>query len=458
MLILKFGGSSVKNAERIRAVKDIILSLGDSPKVIVFSALGNTTDTLLAAGNAALESSYSESSKAVLKEQLTYLKNLHEQAAAELEINCQLLENLFSELEQLLQGVSLLRELSPKTKDYLSSFGERLAVRLISTYLNSQNFPSQYYDAFDLGLKSNSNFGDAEVDQSCLPAVKSELEKSLSSGKTPIVTGFIAKDSQGNITTLGRGGSDLTASLLAASLNAKEVQVWKDVNGILTTDPRIVPEAKSLRNISFDEASELAYFGAKVLHPLSILPAMKANIPVRVLNSYNPAHPGTAIVKKTEHRPLIRALTCKRNITLIDIASTRMLDQSGFLANIFNIFKDAKISIDMLASSEVSVSLTLNHKDSVEAIVAKLSEFSTVKVEKHRAILSLIGDVEHSSEILNRVFSILDKRKTNVEMISQGASKVNISFVLNDSEVESTLSALHEYFMSEDLFESQLAG
>jgi aspartate kinase len=438
MLVLKFGGSSVKNAERIAAVKDIVLNI-DQPKIVVFSALGNTTDTLIAAGQNALQGNIN----------LEYLKELHHSAARGLNIQTDSIDPLFQELEHLLQGISLLKELSAKTHDYLVSFGERLAVRLISSYFNQAGIKSKFCDAFDLGLLSNSNFGDAEVNQDSLSKVKTSLIDLIKEGFMPIVTGFIAKDSNGNITTLGRGGSDLTASFIAAAIEADEVQVWKDVNGILTTDPRIVANARSIESIAFEEASELAYFGAKVLHPLSILPAMKADIPVRVMNSYNPSHPGTKITRTTENKALVRAITCKRNITLIDIVSSRMLDQHGFLANVFDIFKEAEISIDMLASSEVSISLTLNRKDPVDKIIKKLEEFSSVQVERGRAILSIIGDIERSSEILDRAFTVLNQNQTQVQMISQGASKVNIGFVLHDHEVENVLKNLHAHFFDQ---------
>lgn len=440
MIVMKFGGSSVKNADRIRAAKEIILSVKEQ-KVLVFSALGDTTDNLIAAGSSAL----SQGDTAV-KDNFLKIKNFHVEVARELEVDEVLFTSLLERLEKLLYGISMLQELSPKTKDLLVSFGERLSVIIIASYLN-KFFKSEAVNSFDLGLKTDSDYGDANVDYDSLSEVRENLNSIIQGGVTPVVTGFIAKDDKGNITTLGRGGTDLTASLIGLTLEAKEVQVWKDVDGIMTTDPRIVPTAKSLSMLAFEEASEMAYFGAKVLHPLSIQPAMQANIPVRVLNSYNPAHDGTTIVKESvAPENGVRSITCKRNVILVDIVSSRMLHARGFMAKVFNVFADCGISVDMLASSEISISLTVNSDLGLETAIGQLKEFSKVSVSKDRAILSIIGDVSRSSEILGAVFKSFAKNKRQIQMISQGASKVNIGFVVNESESESILTEVHNLF------------
>lgn len=437
---MKFGGSSIKNADRIRAAKDIILQAKEE-KVLVFSALGDTTDHLIAAGALALN----DGDEAV-KESFLKIKDFHNEVASELEVDPSLFEGLLENLERLLYGISMLKELSPKTNDLLVSFGERLSVKIIGSYL-SQFFKTESVNSFDLGLRTNSDFGDAKVNYDCLSEIKENLTNIFESGATPVVTGYIAKDDNGNITTLGRGGTDLTASLIGLTLEAKEVQVWKDVDGIMTTDPRIVPSARSLSKLAFEEASEMAYFGAKVLHPLSIQPAMQANIPVRVLNSYNPAHDGTTIVKESEApQNGVRSITCKRNVILIDIVSTRMLHARGFMAKVFNVFADCGISVDMLASSEISISLTVNSDLNLDVAIDQLKEFSKVSVSRERAILSIIGDVSRSSEILGAVFENFAKNKRQVQMISQGASKVNIGFVVNESEAENILNEVHNLF------------
>jgi aspartate kinase len=435
---MKFGGSSVKDAERIKYVTKLVLERLNQKPVLVFSAMGKTTDKLLALGAEALtgKTDYSE------------LKEYHWQVCEDLKVKPKELDSMFTELGELLRGIALIKELSPKTKDYLVSFGERLSVRIISAYLDGLGQKVNYFDGWDAGIVTNSNFTEAEILSCSYNNIYEKLGNLDNSYDfIPVVTGFIAKDKNGNITTFGRGGSDLTASVLGAALKVAEIQVWKDVDGILTTDPRIVSRAKPVPNISFEEAAELAYFGAKVLHPLSIQPAMAHGIPVRVKNSYNPDHPGTIIIGTTvASEGLVKAITCKRKVTVVDLTSTRMLGQHGFLAQVFKIFSEAEISVDMVATSEVSVSVTLNNRTNIDDIKNKLEEFSEVHVEHNKAILSLIGDITRSSEMLDSVFSILRKNDINVQMISQGASKVNIGFIVEDTEVERCVNELHLHF------------
>lgn len=439
MIIMKFGGSSVADAERIRHVSDIIrLFLKDRP-LIVASAMGKTTDNLLAAADRAING------KVCIEE----ISNLHFQVARDLQVEDTEVRSLLDELNRLLQGIAMLKEVSPRTKDYLVSFGERLSVRILAAHLNRDGVKARFFDAWDIGFTSNSDFTDAEL----LDETYSKVADSLGSLKedyayTPIITGFIAKDKNGIITTLGRGGSDLTASVLGASLAVDEIQVWKDVDGILTTDPRVVKNAQPVKNVSFEEASELAYFGAKVLHPRSILPAMAKNIPVRVKNSYNPTHPGTLILSSLDHeKELLRVLTFKKNVTLVDIVSTRMLGQYGFLAKVFQIFDEQQVSVDMVATSEVSISLTLDSKNNgIDKLKAELEKIARVKIKSGKTIMTMIGNVERASEILEKTFDVLRQNKINVQMISQGASKVNISFIVDDEQAETCVKALHQTF------------
>ncbi len=441
MIVMKFGGSSVKDAERIRYVVSLIEQRLNQKPIIVFSAMGKTTDGLLEAGRKAL----------VGEVDIAALKDHHFQVCQDLGIATDSIAPLFDELLDLLKGIALIKEFSPKTSDYLVSFGERLSVRVISGYLNLKGIKARSFDGWETGIITDSNFIEAEV----LPETYDRIAAELGSLKTnytftPIVTGFIAKDTSGSITTLGRGGSDLTAALLGSALEVEEIQVWKDVDGILTCDPRVVSAARPVPEISFEEASELAYFGAKVLHPLSIQPAMARGIPVRVKNSYNPEHPGSVIVGESSPSPtLVKTITCKRDVTLVDIVSTRMLGQFGFLAKVFQSFNENKISVDMVATSEVSVSLTLNSKHDLTNIEKALSEIARVNISRKKALLSLIGDVKHSSSILRSVFTVLADKNINVQMISQGASKVNIGFIVEDSEVDNCIKALHAFFFEQ---------
>jgi aspartate kinase len=268
-----------------------------------------------------------------------------------------------------------------------------------------------------------------------------------------VVTGFIGKEPNGKITTLGRGGSDLSATAIGAACRLDEIQVWKDVDGILSADPRLVKNAVPVDDVSYDEASELAYFGAQVLHPIAMQPAMKYDVPVRVKNSYNPSAVGTVIKRREGPAPrLVTAITCKRNIQLIDIESTQMLGAYGFLANVFKDLEQNRLSVDVLASSEVSVSLTFDKKQNdsqIQSAVDQLSKYSKVTVKKDRGILTLITDVERSSEVLACTFRVFNACGTKVEMMSQGASKVNISFVLKNDQIDDAIINLHKCFFED---------
>jgi aspartate kinase len=263
------------------------------------------------------------------------------------------------------------------------------------------------------------------------------------------VTGFIAKDAKGNITTLGRGGSDLTATMIAAACKAQEAQVWKDVDGILTADPRIVKNARPVESVTYEEAAELAYFGAQVLHPRAMQPCIKTGTPVLVKNSYNIAAPGTRITASLEKgKTPVRAITFRKNVTLVDIVSTRMLGQYGFLAEVFSTFARHRVSVDMVATSEVSVSLTLDAAYDLSVIKKELSRIASVEIKTGKAIVTIVGNVRRSSEILARTFRTCQIIGVTVQMVSQGASKVNISFIVDDAEAVEVVKALHIDFFS----------
>ena len=434
---MKFGGSSLADSVRIREVAKIVQNNLNRQPILVLSALGKTTDNLIAAGEAALNGEV----------RIEQLREFHYNVANELNVATTEIEPLFTELQSLLTGISLLKEISPRAHDYLVSFGERLSVRLVTAYFNSQNVMSKYFDAWDIGMRTNSCYTDAIIEKESYDNIRNNLSHLKENYSfTPVVTGFIAHDANGVITTTGRGGSDLTASVIGSALDVEEVQVWKDVDGLLTTDPRIVAQAQHVSCVSFEQAAELAYFGAKILHPRSILPAMVKSIPVRIKNSYNPSHEGTVIVNNDEGNDLIKSITCKRNICVVDVVSTRMLGQYGFLARVFDVFAELELSVDMVASSEVSVSITLDNIDCFNELQRKLGKIARIEIKRERAIVSVIGNVDKSSEILDTIFGSLKGNGINVQMISQGASKVNMGFVVNESEVEQCIKILHGAF------------
>ncbi len=437
MIVMKFGGSSVADAERIRHVAGIVQQALPRKPVLVLSAMGDTTDHLLDAAEAALAGTVS----------VEKIEALHRSAVADLGLSASAMVEiapLLAELKSLLVGISLIKELTGRTKDYLVSFGERLSIRVAAAYLRSRGLDARALDAWDAGFRSDSNFTSAEVLPESWAAIAATLNPLLAAGTLPVVTGFIAKDGEGRITTLGRGGSDLTATLIGAACGAEEVQVWKDVDGILTADPRLVKAARPVETVTYEEAAELAYFGAQVLHPRSMLPCIRTGTPVRVKNSYNPPAPGTRIVAALEaDAGPVRAITSKKNVTLVDIVSSRMLGQHGFLAGVFAAFADHRISVDMVATSEVSISLTLDAAHELAALKRDLEKIAAVEIRKGKAIVTIIGDVRRSSEILERSFGICAALKVPVQMVSQGASKVNVSFIVDDGQAPEVVKALH---------------
>jgi aspartate kinase len=444
MIVMKFGGSSVADATRLRHVAEIVKLYIKNKPALVLSAMGDTTDHLLEAGDMALTHGKVDI-KNVEKLHLATIKTLKLPNHKEIKV-------LFDELTRLLSGIALIRELTPRTKDYLVSFGERLSVRIAAAYFQSIKINAKAFDAFDVGFVSNSDYTKAELAKESWDLIPQKVLPLVKGNVVPVITGFIAKDEKGNITTLGRGGSDLTATMVAAACRAEEIQVWKDVDGILTADPRIVKNAKPVQNVTYEEASELAYYGAQVLHPRAMQPCMKTGTPVLVKNSYNIEAAGTRIehaqASSGKNRP-VRAITSRRNVTLVDIVSTRMLGQYGFLAEVFSIFARYNISIDMVATSEVSVSLTLDTNYDLTEVKKELSKIAQVEVKSGKAIVSIIGNVRRSSEILVRAFRICQFIGVTVQMISQGASKVNIGFVVNDTEAAEVVKALHLDFFEE---------
>lgn len=448
-VVCKFGGSSLANSDRLKEVtKLVLLQIERSHKmpVVVLSAMGPSTNEILAAGDRALNHGIVDTS---------HIRMRAYEACDNLNLNKQdLVDPLLHNLDELLVGVKFIKELSPRTKDYLVSFGERLSVRIFAAHLRqNEKIAAEHLDAFDAGFLTNSNFTNAELLEETYDNVRKYFDNVVKDDHVAVVTGFIAKDESGNITTLGRGGSDLTASAIGAAIGTSEVQVWKDVDGILSTDPRIVQNAVPIPSISFEEAAEMAFFGAKVLHPIAMLPAMKNNIPVRVKNSYNPDHPGTVIVQSREldsSNP-VTAISLKKHVQIVDVVSTRMLGATGFLAEVFKTFALHQVSVDMIATSEVSISMTLDNKICAEDTLLKLKDdldnIARVTLsERNKAIISVVSDSARSSSVVGRAVSALDDAGVKVLMISQGASKFNVSITIEGADAKEAVKAVHGEF------------
>ncbi|MDX6769375.1 MAG: aspartate kinase [Elusimicrobiota bacterium] len=437
MIVMKFGGSSVGAPDRVKRVVAIIKGRLTRKPVVVVSAFRGVTDDLLELGREALRGDLSR---------LAAVEARHRDAARELGVDAAAVEPLFAELAELARGVSLLKELTPRTLDRLAGYGERLSVRRVAAAMTAAGLPARAVDAPDAGLVTDERFGGAAP----LPEADELLRRSLGGdGPVPIVTGFIGRTRDGELTTLGRNGSDYTATILGAALGAEEVEIWSDVDGIMTADPRIVPAAKPLETLSFAEACELAYYGGKVLHPHTLVPAMRKGIPVRALNTFKPEHPGTRIVAEPApaHGSALKSIAFKRRQLILTAESPRMLSGPGFLARIFGALARHDIDVDMVATSEVSVSATTGDERGVAKAVEELSpEFETT-VERGMSVVCAVGDAISSTQgVAGEIFSAMKEARVNVRMISQGASKNNVAFVVADQDVETAVRALHARF------------
>ncbi|MEK6876705.1 MAG: aspartate kinase, partial [Nanoarchaeota archaeon] len=411
-------------------------NLGRKP-VVVVSAVRKITDRLIELAKLAKEGNGDEV--------FSTIKNIHYGILEKLNMEKNLLDKDLNELQKVVKSVNG-KVLDAKTLDLFQSFGERMSSKIVAAQLSKNGMEAQAFNAFDLGLITNSDFGNAEP----LEEAFGNLNNSIKKIKViPVITGFIGKTREGEITTLGRGGSDYTAGIVGAAINASEIQIWTDVDGIMSADPKIIENARTLTQVSFAEASEIAYFGAKVLHPKTIIPAMEKNIPVRVLNTFNPKGNGTLILNEVEkNKQTVKAITSKRNITLIHVNSKRMLGAYGFLARLFDVFYKYKQSVDVVSTSEVSVSMTADNGKNIADIASDLKGIADVKILENKAVICVVGEgMRHTPGVSGRTFSVLGKNKINIEMISQGASEINITFVVDGKDAENAVKVLHkEYY------------
>jgi len=448
---MKFGGTSVEDAKAIDRTAAIV---GGRRKrgleaVVVVSAMAKVTDQLLAAASAA-----GRGDKAGALAISARLRHRHIDTAAELLENGRFvaiqpaLNVEFDALDDLLRGIAAVGELTPRTNDLVVSFGERLSSRIVAEAFEQRGLNGAHVDARTCVI-TDSNYGKAAPLEDAIEKRLTELVLPLiMAGKTPVMGGFIGSNAEGITTTLGRGGSDYTAALVGGGLHAGAIEIWTDVNGIMTTDPRICPDALRVKTISFEEAAELAYFGAKVLHPATILPAVQKSIPVWVLNSRNAENEGTKITAvPAKCKSPFKSIAAKKRLTIIDIVASRMLMSHGYLKAVFDVFDKYKCAIDMVSTSEVSISLTVDSNERLPEICSELAKIADVKMEGHKALVCLVGeDIRGHNGIAGQVFSAISH--VNVRMISQGASEINMSFMIDEEDVEEALRSLHGYFFA----------
>ncbi|HKX31930.1 MAG TPA: lysine-sensitive aspartokinase 3, partial [Blastocatellia bacterium] len=450
--------TSVEDVTAIQRLISIVRTQLHRRPVVVVSAMGRTTNRLLEcaelAGNGQLEAARGKLEAVAAHHFNTAQQLALPEEAASLQ---ETLGRRFNEIRELLGETAEAKRVTSRLSDAISANGELLSSQIVAAGFRQAGWRGVWVDIRP-AMRTDGEFTRASVQfEEANPALKMLFSEALAHDGVPVTQGFIGSTVNGVTTTIGRGGSDYSASIVGAALEAEEIQIWTDVDGIMTTDPRIVPEAAKVKIISFAEASELAYFGAKVLHPSTLMPAMAKEIPVCVCNSRRPEVSGTAIVRNSPPSgALVKAIAFKRGITVVNVTSDRMLMAHGFLARLFEVFNKHRISVDMVSTSEVSVSMTLDSDRNLDLAVADLQQFGEVAVEGAQALICLVGEnLKYKAGLAARAFSSLGK--INVSMISHGASAINLSFIVNDLDVEQAVQLLHGEFFSEldaETFES----
>lgn len=449
MIVMKFGGTSVEDAQAIGRLMTIVRGKLREKPVVVVSALAKVTDSLIRMAQLAADGSLPDSLKLlreVRQRHFTVLaglakNSLHDECRAEL-------QKLFESLQEVLRGIAALGELSPRTMDNVCSFGEVLSSLIVATAFRQSGVAGVLVDSRQCIVTDDAYTRALPNFETSNSRLQQKIKPLLSKGKLPVMGGFIASSDEGIVTTLGRGGSDFSAAIIGAALNAKRIEIWTDVEGMMTTDPRVCPEAQRIEVIGFKEASELAYFGAKVLHPATLIPAIEKNIPVHILNSRNSESKGTVVKSEAPaSKTAFRAIAAKKGVRVINMRSPRMLMAYGFLRALFEVFEKHAISADLVSTSEVSVSVVVDSAHDLSPLVADLRKLGNVEVEEKKAIVCLVGEnIRGKVGVAANVFGAIAGGEVNIHMISQGASEINISLVVEESDVPSAVKLLHRRF------------
>jgi aspartokinase/homoserine dehydrogenase 1 len=453
MKVLKFGGTSVGSAENIKQVKDIVVNKGDDV-IVVVSALGGITDKILTAATNAVTGTTD------FHTELTTIRQRHDETLAELFSNPQpvkeIVDNLLDELEHILTGIKLIGELTPKTLDRIAGLGERISSNIVAQYIGCVRKDSSEF------IRTDSNFGKATVDFTVTNKKINETFKNFKG--IAIVPGFISKNDKGEFTTLGRGGSDFTAAIIAAALDVDILEIWTDVSGFMTADPRVIRKAYTIPDLTYSEAMELSHFGAKVIYPPTILPVFKKGIPILIKNTFEPEHPGTKIVKgvKTGKHP-IKGISSISGITLLTIQGIGMVGVTGISMRLFSALAKENINVILIsqASSENSISVAIEEKALAKAEKAIRDEFvkeidteqvNKIVIEKGVSVVAIVGEnMKKTTGVSGKLFSTIGKNGINVMAIAQGASELNISWVVKNEDLRKTLNVVHEsFFLSEN--------
>jgi aspartate kinase len=453
LVVMKFGGTSVEDPAAINRTASIVAGRVAAGKqtVVVVSAMAKVTDLLLRAAASAAQGDRTGALAISSR-----LRARHRDTACALiktpcdsSAVCNHVEEEFDALDEILRGLAAILELTPRISDLIVSYGERLSSRIIAAAFLERGIAAAHIDSRSVIVTDSQFQKAAPIDTLIEKRAAEHLRPLLNEGKVVVMGGFIASNEEGITTTLGRGGSDFTGALIGGALSADAIEIWTDVDGIMTSDPRVCPDALRVKVISFEEAAELAYFGAKVLHPATILPAVKKSIPVFVLNSKNPTNEGTQIISVAPHcSSPFKSIAVKKKLSIIDVVASRMLMTHGYLKAIFDIFDKHQCPVDMVSTSEVSVSLTVDSNDKLPLIAADLSKLADVNYEGKKALVCLVGeDIRGQSGMAAQVFGAI--RHVNVRMISQGASEINMSFMIDEEDADEAVRSLHAAFFKD---------
>jgi aspartate kinase len=452
--IMKFGGTSVEGATAIKNAARIVLDRQALRPVVIVSAMAGFTEALIGSVGDTLKTDPSKAAAALEKHfdrHRRVIEALLDKEAAPMTV---LVERSRTEITELLQTAAEVdkpevvndRNRRKFFEDAVASHGERLSAAMLAAVLRENKVEATEVDARRCVITDNDFGCAAPLMTETFRNTQDQLHPLIASPCIPVLGGFIGSTLTGETTTLGRGGSDYTAALIGAALEAKEIQIWTDVPGVLTADPRLVGHARTVPHLSFEEAAELAYFGAKVLHPKTLHPAIERDIPVRICNSRAQEGGSTLVVGETKRSPhTVKAIAHKTGVTTVQVTSTRMLGAYGFLQALFQIFAEHKTAVDVVTTSEVSVSLSLDDTSALPAIVKNLETLGSVTIEEKRAIICVVGEgLRTTPGIAARIFSTIDD--INVSLISQGASRINLSFAVEESRVRETVARLHKEF------------
>jgi len=454
MIVIKFGGTSVGDADRVANAIDIVAERIEQNPIVVVSALAGVTNDLVAASEAACAQNAQRAAEIIrgvrerhedvglhlVQQKSDFYDSFVKQVAKQIE-----------EVDTILRGIALLGEITPRARDKVMSIGEQLSSVLFAYTMMMRALPAEHVFAEEV-IWTDDNFGGATPDmQRTREAARRVLTPLIERHRIPVMGGFIGRTESGAITTLGRNGSDYSAAIVAAAIGADEVQIWTDVDGLLTCDPRLVPGARVIDRLTFDEAAELAWFGAK-LHPRTLEPAVEANVPVRVLNTHNPSSQGTLITRRAgERRAGPRSVARKRGVTMVHVTSNKMLGAHGFLAKLFAVFEELRISVDLITTSEVSVSVTIDERHDLPELHEKLSKIADVEMIDNQCIVAVVGEnLMAEARTGARVLEAL--QGISVKMVSLGRSGLNLSIVVDDRDADRAVQSIHNA-----LFEAPVA-